>query len=139
MKSQAEGFLGDWGLEILDSARLSTVSAGVNSTWTVRGYGELRGENVGRGREVVGEGAEERDGKRGKGRRGGRKRKQGQAAAGANADQVSSCSEGSLPGSAGSHEGPLQLLVGDEHHHVPGSQAEKGGHEPRGGENTGHL
>lgn len=134
MKSQAEGFLGDWGLEILAGARLSTLSAGVSSTWTVRGYGELSGENVRRGK-----GAEERDGEKGKGRRGGRKRKQGQAAAGASADQVSSCSEGSLPGSTGSHEGPFQLLVGDEHHHVPGSQTEKGGHEPRGGENTGHL
>lgn len=39
-------------------------------------------------------------------------------------------SKGSLPGSAGSHEGPFQLLIGDEHHHVPGTQTEKGGHEP---------
>lgn len=61
MKSQAEGFLGDWGLEILAGARLSTVSAGVNSTWTVRGYRELRGENMGRGK-----GAEEREGEKGR-------------------------------------------------------------------------
>ena len=40
-------------------------------------------------------------------------------------------SKGSLPGSAGSHEGPFQLLIGDEHHHVPGTQTEEGGHEPR--------
>lgn len=71
MKSQAEGFLGDWGLEILDNARLSTVSAGVNSTWTVRGYGELRGENVGRGKGGGGrgsrrEGWEEREGEKGR-------------------------------------------------------------------------
>ena len=56
-KSQAEGFLGDWGLEILAGARLSTVSAGVKSTWTVRGYGELRGENVGRGKGGGGKGS----------------------------------------------------------------------------------
>ena len=56
-KSQAEGFLGDWGLEILAGARLSTVSAGVKSTWTVRGYRELRGENVGRGKGGGGRGS----------------------------------------------------------------------------------
>lgn len=49
-------------------------------------------------------------------------------------------SKGSLPGSAGSHEGPFQLLIGDKHHHVPGTQTEKGGHEPRGERTqvTGH-
>lgn len=37
-------------------------------------------------------------------------------------------------------EGPLQLpTVGDEHHHAQDPKREKGGHEPRGGENTGHL
>jgi hypothetical protein len=40
-------------------------------------------------------------------------------------------SKGCLPGSVSSHEGPFQLLIGDKHHHIPGSQAEKGGHEPR--------
>lgn len=39
-----------------------------------------------------------------------------------------------LPGAAGSHHGTLQLLVGDEHHHVPGAQAQEGGHEPAGEE-----
>lgn len=70
-KSQAEGFLGDWGLEILACARLSTVSAGVKSTWTVRGYGELRGENVGRGKGGGGKGSRregwgEREGEKGR-------------------------------------------------------------------------
>lgn len=41
-------------------------------------------------------------------------------------------SKGSLPGSAGSREGPFQLLIGDKHHHVPGTQTEEGRHEPRG-------
>lgn len=64
----------------------------------------------------------------------GRKGKHGPARAKARGDQVSNRrgSEGSLSGSAGGHEGPFQLLIGDEHHHVPGTQAEKGGHEPRG-------
>lgn len=35
-----------------------------------------------------------------------------------------------FPGRTGSREGPFQLLIGDEHHHIPGAQAEKGGHEP---------
>lgn len=39
-------------------------------------------------------------------------------------------SKGSLPGSAGSREGPFQLLIGDKHHHVPGTQTEEGRHEP---------
>lgn len=41
-------------------------------------------------------------------------------------------SKGSLPGSAGSREGPFQLLIGDKHHHVPRTQTEEGRHEPRG-------
>lgn len=48
-------------------------------------------------------------------------------------------SKGSLPGSAGSHEGPLQLLIGDKHHHVPGPQSEKGGREPRREKTQVHL
>lgn len=36
-----------------------------------------------------------------------------------------------LPGFVGSHQGPFELLIGDKHHHVPGSQAEEGRHEPK--------
>lgn len=47
--------------------------------------------------------------------------------------QVSSWrgSKGCLPGFIGSHQGPFELLIGDKHYYVPGSQAEEGRHEPR--------
>lgn len=101
------------------------MSAGVNSTWTVRRLRGLRGcENVGRGKGGGGREQKRGMGREGRGRRGGRKRKQGQAAAGAMLIR-SAAAQKEPPGRAAMR--PASAARGDEHHHVPGSQAEKGG------------
>lgn len=40
------------------------------------------------------------------------------------------CSKWRFPQYLDFHQGPLQLLVGYKHHHVPGPQTQKGGHKP---------